>query len=398
MSFFAVLSVASADVSHLRGYQYPKQSYNLGTGSLQLHPSAPQYATPYASGQVNLLDSYAPAPSGSPFGGGAPLSSSHQTLSLSPFLAPSAVSGLHSAQGTLSNANYQGQASTQSYQQPAVQVQYQQPAQYQQASQTHYQHVYDVPQQQHQQTSYQAIREAGVHYNSVKSPQEPIVTKHFYVHAAPEEPDEETGPRFIPLGQSQKTYKIIFIKAPTYSSKSQVIPVLPQNQEKTIIYVLSKKPEFDQTVSLPGPTPTEPSKPEVFFVKYKTQEEADRAQKQIQGNYIYHWNCITFDITFDITHTNLRCKKSANFLTYTLINRKFINKKTSFFVKLTQTTIDAYNHANGDQASVDLRGVFSNAEHTGSSITVGGQESTQQSQYAGVHYLSPDANRRRRFA
>lgn len=61
-------------------------------------------------------------------------------------------------------------------------------------------------------------------------------------------------------------------------------------------------------------------------------------------------------------------------------------------------TIDAYNHANVDQAAVDLRGLLGNAEHAGSSLTLGGQESTQQSQYAGVHYLTPDANRRRRFA
>lgn len=279
LSIFAVLSVARADVSHLQGYQYPKQQHSLGTGSLQLHSSSSQYATPYASGQVNLPNSYAPAPSGSPYSSGASLSSSHQTLSLSPLSAPSTV-----GQGSLLNANYQSQASSQGYQQPAL-LQYQQPAQYQQTSQQNYQHVHDVPQQQYQQASYQTATQSGAHYNSIKSPQEPIVTKHFYVHSAPEEPEEETGPRFIPIGQSQKTYKIIFIKAPSYNLKSQVIPVLPQNQEKTIVYVLSKKPEFDQTVQLPEPTPTEPSKPEVFFVKYKTQEEADRAQKQIQGNY-----------------------------------------------------------------------------------------------------------------
>lgn len=307
MSFFAVLSVASADVSHLKGYQYPKQANNLGTGSLQLHSSSSQYATPYASGQVNLPNSYVAAPSGSSFDSGASLSSSHQTLSLAPHSAPSTVSGLHSAQGSVLNANYQSQASTNSYQQPALQVQYQQPAQYQQISQQHYQHV---PQQQYQQASYQTATQSGVHYNSVKSPQEPIVTKHFYVHAAPEEPEEETGPRFIPVGQSQKTYKIIFIKAPTYNLKSQVIPVLPQNQEKTIVYVLSKKPEFDQNIQLPEPTPTEPSKPEVFFVKYKTQEEAERAQKQIQGNYY-----LSFELhsLFEREKNNSHCQRLLTF-------------------------------------------------------------------------------------
>lgn len=215
----------------------------------------------------------------------------------------STVSGLHAGQGSSLGANYQTQASSHNYQQsvPQVQythqqsvqyqqpaqVQYQQPAQYQQTSQQHY---HQAPQQQYQQASYQPATQTATRYSSVKSPQEPIVSKHFYVHAAPEEPEDEAGPRFVPIGRSQKTYKIIFIKAPNYSLKSQVIPVLPQNEEKTIVYVLSKKPDFDQNIQLPEPTPTEPSKPEVFFVKYKTQEEADRAQKEIQGS-----NCITFD-------------------------------------------------------------------------------------------------------
>lgn len=29
--------------------------------------------------------------------------------------------------------------------------------------------------------------------------------------------------------------------------------------------------------------PTEPSKPDVFFIKYKTKEEAEQAQQSIQG-------------------------------------------------------------------------------------------------------------------
>lgn len=116
-------------------------------------------------------------------------------------------------------------------------------------------------------------------------PQAPIVTKHYYVHAAPEEPEENQGPKFVHVGRPQKNYKIIFIKAPSYGLNSQVIPIVPQNEEKTIVYVLSKKPEFNQAISLPPAPVTEPSKPEVFFIKYKTDQEAQDAQQKIQNSY-----------------------------------------------------------------------------------------------------------------
>lgn len=61
---------------------------------------------------------------------------------------------------------------------------------------------------------------------------------------------------FLCLGRPRKNYKIIFIKTPTYSEKQQIIPVLPQNEEKTIVYVLSKKPTFNQDVQIPDPAPT----------------------------------------------------------------------------------------------------------------------------------------------
>lgn len=68
-----------------------------------------------------------------------------------------------------------------------------------------------------------------------------------------------------------------------YSSKSQIIPVLPQNEEKTIVYVLSKKPTIEQNIELPELPVTEPSKPQVFFIKYRTQAEAEQTQQSIQG-------------------------------------------------------------------------------------------------------------------
>lgn len=80
---------------------------------------------------------------------------------------------------------------------------------------------------------------------------------------------------------------VIFIKAPTYAARAQIIPVIPPNEEKTIVYVLSKKPTFEQNIQLPEPPVTEPSKPDVFFIKYRNQKEADQAQQSIQGTFIF---------------------------------------------------------------------------------------------------------------
>jgi len=46
--------------------------------------------------------------------------------------------------------------------------------------------------------------------------------------------------------------------------------VQPQNEEKTLVYVLVKKPEEAPEITIPTPAPTQPAKPEVYFIRYKT--------------------------------------------------------------------------------------------------------------------------------
>jgi hypothetical protein len=103
------------------------------------------------------------------------------------------------------------------------------------------------------------------------------VQKHFYFFAAPEEPDEPTSRISLPPTPRKKNVNIVFIKAPSFEDSTRVqIPVQPQNEEKTIVYVLVKKPDRQQII-IPTPVPTPPSKPEVYFIKYKTQKEAQDA-------------------------------------------------------------------------------------------------------------------------
>lgn len=100
------------------------------------------------------------------------------------------------------------------------------------------------------------------------------IQRHVYVYSAPEEP-EIISQKQISTGAAQKHYKIIFIKTPAPPSyTAPQIQALQQNQEKTLIYVLVKRPEDIGDISIPTAAPTQPSKPEVYFIKYKTQKTA----------------------------------------------------------------------------------------------------------------------------
>lgn len=270
ITLLAIISVAHADVSHLNGYQYN----NLGlTHTLKLHtadsPAPTQYHGSYGdeTGQ-SLPNSYVPPPSGSPFDSASPLQRTYTAPRLSAPLQSPVYAAQMYQQNQQTQQNYQQYQQARSYQtQPSASNTYQT-----QAALTS-----NTYQTQAAPTYSQAQQANG--YS-----QEPIVTKHFYVHAAPEDPEEEVGPRFVQVGPKKINYKIIFIKTPTYGLKSQIIPILPPSLDKTIVYVLSKKPTFDQNVQIPEQPVTEPSKPDVFFIKYKTQQEADQAQQSIQGN------------------------------------------------------------------------------------------------------------------
>ncbi|XP_066251144.1 uncharacterized protein [Euwallacea similis] len=101
-----------------------------------------------------------------------------------------------------------------------------------------------------------------------------LVQKHIYVHVPPPEPEDLQPQRIIPVAPAQKHYKIIFIKAPSPPTPTvPAIPVQQQNEEKTLVYVLVKKPEEAPELTIPAPVPTQPSKPEVYFIRYKTQKD-----------------------------------------------------------------------------------------------------------------------------
>ncbi|XP_016950621.1 uncharacterized protein LOC108024934 [Drosophila biarmipes] len=115
-----------------------------------------------------------------------------------------------------------------------------------------------------------------------------LVSKDIYVHVPPaEEPEDRYSQTVIPPPPARKHYRIVFIKAPTPSATKAALRIKQAPvEEKTIIYVLTKKPDpLDLQAAVEELAPKQPSKPEVFFIKYKTQEEAAHAQRTIQAQY-----------------------------------------------------------------------------------------------------------------
>lgn len=62
--------------------------------------------------------------------------------------------------------------------------------------------------------------------------------------------------------------------------------MIPQNEEKTLVYVLVKKPEEQPEIVIPTQAPTQPSKPEVYFIKYKTQVRS-RGNEELDWKRVY---------------------------------------------------------------------------------------------------------------
>ncbi|XP_054728173.1 uncharacterized protein LOC129237439 [Anastrepha obliqua] len=139
------------------------------------------------------------------------------------------------------------------------------------------------------QSGYVSGNTQSVHYSHQASNfvgQKPIVTKHFWLHSAPEDHDEQQIVRYINVGQPRKNYNVVFINTPSSNvNKAKIIANVAPVEDKTAIYVLAKKANaLDVSAEVATPAPSV-SKPEVFFIKYKTPDEALHAQHTIQAQY-----------------------------------------------------------------------------------------------------------------
>ncbi|XP_065090392.1 pupal cuticle protein 36a-like [Ochlerotatus camptorhynchus] len=116
------------------------------------------------------------------------------------------------------------------------------------------------------------------------APQQTVVQKHIYVHVPPQDPEETRAQQIISQGVARKHYKIIFIKTPNVqSSAAQIALQQAQQEEKTIVYVLVKKPDDQGDINIPQLPALPPSKPEVYFIKYKANRGGSSGAGAIGG-------------------------------------------------------------------------------------------------------------------
>ncbi|KAK4875629.1 hypothetical protein RN001_012051 [Aquatica leii] len=111
--------------------------------------------------------------------------------------------------------------------------------------------------------------------------------KHVFFYASPND-ETYTHLRINVVPKSHKNTKVIFVKAPHHGG---VIPevVAPPSlaEDKTLVYVLVKKPKDTQSINIPSGLGVKQLKPEVFFIKYNNKHEAEsQIHSGIQGNQV----------------------------------------------------------------------------------------------------------------
>ncbi|KAM8704772.1 hypothetical protein ACLKA7_009258 [Drosophila subpalustris] len=121
----------------------------------------------------------------------------------------------------------------------------------------------------------------------VRVPKRPIVTKNFFIHSAPEESEDEIQDELQQLNQQPRNhYNVLFVKTPAQTNRAAALNLAKTlKQEKTVVYVLAKKTTASDLQDAIAEAPQQINKPEVFFIKYRTPEEALNAQRQIQSQY-----------------------------------------------------------------------------------------------------------------
>uniref|UniRef100_B3P656 GG11492 n=2 Tax=Drosophila erecta TaxID=7220 RepID=B3P656_DROER len=113
--------------------------------------------------------------------------------------------------------------------------------------------------------------------------------KHFYAFEAPYDSVEEADLAETKLSSlAEKNLQVVFIKAPENKAVVGALNALAKqtSEDKTAIYVLNKQTDVNELASqLSALKAQHKHKPQVHFVKYKTEEEAAQAQHYIQAQY-----------------------------------------------------------------------------------------------------------------
>ncbi|CAL8127267.1 unnamed protein product [Orchesella dallaii] len=99
------------------------------------------------------------------------------------------------------------------------------------------------------------------------------VRKFVTIHIPPthfDEPQQQSNVIRVD-GMPKKHINIIFVKLPSLLSSKKTEVILPDPpQYKNIVYVLLKKQDPSNNIRIVRPEPIQPTKPEVYFIQYKT--------------------------------------------------------------------------------------------------------------------------------
>ncbi|XP_065358783.1 putative uncharacterized protein DDB_G0268364 [Calliphora vicina] len=125
-------------------------------------------------------------------------------------------------------------------------------------------------------------------YHQPSEEKKVLFQKEFFYLSAP--PEEYEAPKDLDqqLASLKKNLRVVFIKAPESNGLEKAALQLAQQSAnaQTAIYVLTKQHDAaDLAQKLQTIQTSTPQRPEVAFIKYRTQEEAEHAQRVIQAQY-----------------------------------------------------------------------------------------------------------------
>ncbi|KAH8295373.1 hypothetical protein KR018_010433 [Drosophila ironensis] len=113
-------------------------------------------------------------------------------------------------------------------------------------------------------------------------------SKEFYTYAAPEEEFADREATEHIASMLKRNLRVLFIKSPEHQGLTNAALQLAKqaSEQRTAIYVLNKQADIGQLAQrLQAENQAVSHKPEVHFVKYRTPEDAVRAQQLIQQQF-----------------------------------------------------------------------------------------------------------------
>ncbi|XP_017079774.1 keratin, type II cytoskeletal 1 [Drosophila eugracilis] len=125
-------------------------------------------------------------------------------------------------------------------------------------------------------------------YSSNYAPVHTEFNKEFFTYSAPEADFEDNKSVSDLAATLKKNLRVVFIRAPENKGLENAALALAKQaaEQQTAIYVLTKQGDLSSLANqLQNLNHVSASKPEVHFVKYRTQEDALNAQRTIQQEY-----------------------------------------------------------------------------------------------------------------